>query len=269
MYLLPDEWVIRELTERDYGIDLLVEIFAEVGVDKHQNKTYESTGAVFHIQIKGTASELQPKRNGKFSYSMSKYALSYFENFSTPCFLFLVDVSGPQKKSYFVWIQKYIKEVLDSKRPSWRTDKQDSFVIHVPPQNDVESKREKIQKIASRPRFIQEVVEFREIYFHLKSQLNNASSGKFKINKQSLDHMKLLARQIYNLNIIFKYNNCCIDKSNAEDLLHFVNSLTESSKLKKFADSPHQFNFDLLASSIENLSDVESFIAEHDDDTVY
>lgn len=267
--LIPHHWVIRELTERDYGIDLIVEIFEETGTDSHSNKIFDSTGAVFHIQVKGTDLKLNATSNGTFSYSMSKNALSYAESFSTPFFLFRVDVSTDDAKSYFIWTQRYIKDVLDLHKVSWRTDEQDFFTVNIPPHNEVVNRWEKIEKIASRPKLIQELVEFRENYFHLSNQLSAASNGKLQINDGSLSHMRLKARQIFNLKTIFKYNDCCIDKSCAKELLGFVEALTVSSDNNAFSNPPHHENFELLASSIESISDIESFIAENDSDTVY
>lgn len=267
--LLPEHWVIRELTERDYGIDLIVEVFEEADVDSHGHTTYESTGAVFHIQVKGTNSGLSANSDGNISYSLSKSALTYSESFSAPFLLFRVDVSSPVANSYFVWIQRYIKDVLDLQNPKWRTDSQDSFSIYLPQQNEVTAGLKKIERIASRPKYIQELVEFREYYFHLSSQLSAASIGQFVIDDESLKHMRHLARQIFNLRTIYKYNNCCIDKGCVSDLLDFVESLTISSRNSDFSGSPHQYNFSLLSDSIEGISDIENFIAENDSDTVY
>ena len=127
--LLPDHWVIRELTERDYGIDLMVEIFEKTGEDKYCHDIFDSTGAIIHIQVKGTESKLEPTKDGTFSYQMGKSALSYVENFSTPFLLFRVDISLSPAKAYFIWLQQYIKDILDSERPNWRTDAQESFAV--------------------------------------------------------------------------------------------------------------------------------------------
>lgn len=267
--LLPDHWVIRELTERDYGIDLIVEIFEKNGTDENGHDIYESTGSVFNIQVKGTDSKLKALKNGKFSHPLSKYSLTYCESFSTPFFLFRVDVSDATSGSYFIWIQRYIKDVLDLQKPSWRAATQDSYSIHIPPHNEITKRLKKIEKIASRPKLIQELVEFRGTYTHLINQLSAASNGQFKIDKQSLNHMKNMARQILNLKVIYKYNDCCIDKDCAEDLLGFVEALSVSSKNCDFENSPHKDNFYLLANSIGGISDIEDFIAENDSDTVY
>lgn len=267
--ILPDHWVIRELTERDYGIDLLIEIFEKGGKDKNGYDIYDSTGAIFHAQVKGTSRALNVKEDDNISFSLDKKALFYTERFSTPFLLFRVDVSSDSADSYFLWIQRYVRDVLDSTDPAWRTDTQAKISVNIPKHNDISSNFEKIEKIASRPRLIQETVEFCESYFHLSSQLENAAAGNFVINKDSLAHMVLLARQIRNLQTIFKYNSCSINKSCAEKLLSFVESLTPNSPASVFHNIPHKYNFDLLANSIHGMTDIENFIAEYDEGTVY
>ncbi|RDS85022.1 DUF4365 domain-containing protein [Dyella monticola] len=267
--LLPDYWVIRELTERDYGIDLIVEIFEKIGTNKHGHDVFDSTGAVFHAQVKGTASALEPKKDGNFSFQLDKGALLYAERFSTPFMLFRVDVSSSSAKSYFLWIQRYVKDVLELERPAWRTEAQESFSLDIPPHNEIVSGLKKIEKIASRPRLIEETVEFCESYLHLSSQLDAVSHGQLNVNVASLKGMKLLARQINNLKVIFKYNDCCIDRSCATELLSFVDSLDLTSNPSAFSNFPHRDNFNLLASSLNALASVENFIAENEDDTAY
>lgn len=267
--LLPDHWVIRELTERDYGIDLIVEIFEKTGINEHGHDVFGSTGAVFHAQVKGTASKLEPAQDGQFRFQLNKSAMLYAERFSAPFLLFRVDISTSDAKSYFLWIQRYVRDVLDSERPDWRTQQQDSFSVGIPPHNEIASSFEKIEQIASRPRLIQEIVEFRESYLHLSSQLDAVSHGQFNLDSASLTHMTLLARQIKNLKIIYNYNQCCIDRSCAEQLLSFVSSLNLTSDNSTFSQIPHRDNFDLLASSLEGLTNIESFIAENEDGTVY
>ena len=266
---LPDHWVIRELTERDYGIDLIIEIFEKTGVNQYGHDVFNSTGATFHAQVKGTASALKIKKDGNLSYQFDKETLLYTERFSTPFLLFRVDVSSDDAKSYFLWIQRYIRDVLDSVMPEWRTKEQDSFSVDIPPHNEISSNFEKIERIASRPRLIQETVEFCESYFHLSKQLDAVSRGQFNLDSDSLEHMVLLARQINNLRIIFKYNNCCIDKSCAEALLSFVQSLNLNTGASVFLDIPHRENFDLLAYSLNNFTDIENFLAENDANTIY
>jgi hypothetical protein len=110
----PDHWVVRELSERDYGTDLSIEIFSEVSIDRHGHKIYESSGCNCNIQIKGTNERLELiQADNSYHCSLDKKALLYMERFAIPFLLIRADVSSIAAKSYFVWIQRYIKEVLD------------------------------------------------------------------------------------------------------------------------------------------------------------
>jgi uncharacterized protein YpmS len=57
--VLPDEWIIRELTERDYGVDLYVEIVGE-------NK--KITGELVALQVK-SSTKIKFNKNDQFTYS--------------------------------------------------------------------------------------------------------------------------------------------------------------------------------------------------------
>jgi len=267
--ILPDHWVIRELSERDYGIDLIIEIFEKNDIDKNDHEVFNSTGAVFHAQVKGTSNALNPNNKEEISYSLDKGSLLYTERFNTPFLLFRVDVSSDDADSYFVWIQRYIKDVLDVQEPDWRTSPKKSFTLYIPKHNDISSNFDKIEKIASRPRLIQETVEFIESYFHLSSQLSAAAAEKYNLDNDSLMYMVELARKIYNLQVIFKYNNCCIDKSSAEQLLSFVQSLTLYSAPSEFLNIPYQPNFELLSESLNSFTDIENILAENECNTSY
>lgn len=69
---IPDHWVVRELTERDYGIDLVVEVFEAAGLDKKGHEKFETSGGLFHIQVKGTRDPVKVNKEGyvePFRYS--------------------------------------------------------------------------------------------------------------------------------------------------------------------------------------------------------
>ncbi|KAF0844154.1 uncharacterized protein DUF4365 [Methylovorus glucosotrophus] len=266
--LLPDHWVIRDLTERDYGIDLTVEVFEKNGINIHGD-TYSSTGAMFHIQVKGTASKLKHKRGRYISFPLDKGAIEYASQFNVPFLLFLVDISSQDAKSYFLWIQRYVRDFLDLKSPGWRTGTQNSFSVQIPLHNEISSRYNKIEKIASRPCVIQEMVDFNEIYSNLSRQLNAISIGNLDLNNESLKNLKILAMHIYNLKMIYKYNDCCINKDSAQDLLEFVNSLDLKTEKSTFSKSPHQYHFSLLVNSLYGVTELENFIAENDGETVY
>jgi hypothetical protein len=266
---LPDHWVIRELTERDYGIDLFVEIFEQSGVDAHGHDTYSSTGSVFHAQVKGTNSPVSFRNDGQISFQLSKKAMLYAETFSTPFILLKADLSNDHAESYFLWIQRYIRDVLDCSTPEWRTMEQESFAVGIPPHNKLSSAMAKIEYIAARPRLIQELVEFRESYFHLTSQLDATSTGNHNLDQGAIAQWSLLARHIKNLRVLFQYNSCCISRQSAIDLFNFVNSIHTGYNPNELRSIPHRHNFDLLYNSLEGLNIIEEFIVHSFSGSVY
>lgn len=94
---LSEDWVVRDLSERDYGIDLKLEYFdGEL-----------PTGIIVFLQVKGTSKNIKPQKDivtcGKFPIHTLNYSSLFPEAF------FLVYLSIEEKKPiYFLWLQKYI-----------------------------------------------------------------------------------------------------------------------------------------------------------------
>jgi hypothetical protein len=83
--VLPDEWIIRELTERDYGIDLYLEIVGKDGA---------VTGDLVALQLKSTNS-VKFNDKGLFTYSgIKKSTINYWLGLPVPVFLIVVDLSN-------------------------------------------------------------------------------------------------------------------------------------------------------------------------------
>jgi hypothetical protein len=95
---IPDEWIIRETSEKDYGIDCYIEI-----VDNEELK-----GKLIPIQIKSKEKIPWNKHN---EYSFSKINISttnYWYLFPIPVFVCLVDLH--ERKVYFLSVKKYVRE---------------------------------------------------------------------------------------------------------------------------------------------------------------
>lgn len=259
MAQLPDHWVVRELTERDYGIDLLVEIFAPGLVDAKGKDAYGATGAVFHIQIKGTEKRLRRVNGGTFNYSIQKKSLTYMEKFSTPFFLFRVSVKEPQK-IYFAWIQGYIKEVMDRETPMWRDEGSATAVIRIPPANLLQDSLERLQNFAYEPKFIEELVEFSEIYTDISYRIDAIRDGTHGIDRDVVNDLKNSAYRIRRLDVLLTHNTCCVDKSSVDQLIDYIDELdTHSGRV----DLPRWKNgFDQLATTLHSRSAVEPFVSE-------
>lgn len=111
---LPAEWIIREVTERDYGVDCYVEI---VG----QNK--QVTGNLCSIQLKSSKSiEWSAKttkwgRKATFS-GIKKETVNYWMNLPVPVFLMWAETSTGS--IYFASVENQVRsryeEYLDEKQ---------------------------------------------------------------------------------------------------------------------------------------------------------
>lgn len=87
--LAPKEWIVREVTERDYGIDGYVELCNEDG---------SITGDLMSLQLKGTARKLSWKKSDKldiaFSPRIKSTTANYWLGLPVPVFLFMADLQA-------------------------------------------------------------------------------------------------------------------------------------------------------------------------------
>jgi hypothetical protein len=82
---LPNEWIIRELTERDYGIDLYVELVKKDG---------NVTGDLVAFQVKSTKS-IKFNKNGEFIFGgIKKSTINYWLGLPVPVFLIVVSLDN-------------------------------------------------------------------------------------------------------------------------------------------------------------------------------
>lgn len=81
--VLPNEWIVREVTERDYGIDLYVELV---------RKDKAVTGDMVALQVKSTNS-VRFENSGKYLYSgIKKSTINYWLGLPVPVFVILVNL---------------------------------------------------------------------------------------------------------------------------------------------------------------------------------
>ncbi|MBN2790122.1 MAG: DUF4365 domain-containing protein [Candidatus Delongbacteria bacterium] len=84
---IPNSWIVREISERDYGIDCYIEL-----VDSNN----QVTGELISIQLKGMQSITWTKEN---YYTLSGIKLSttnYWRFFPIPVFICLVDLNSKE-----------------------------------------------------------------------------------------------------------------------------------------------------------------------------
>ena len=97
---IPSEWMIRDITERDYGIDCYIEL---VNADKRL------TGEIAFVQMKTTDKiDWRIKDNGFKFYKVERSTTNYLSGFKIPTYLFLVDLST--KEMFFLSVKEYILE---------------------------------------------------------------------------------------------------------------------------------------------------------------
>lgn len=109
---LPRQWEYRDVTGRDYGIDMELEIFEEKN----------ATGQVLLFQIKGTEKGIV-FQDGLASFDVPTKTLIYSERFVTPFILAVCPINNENQIFYYIWIQEYVKSVLDFDNPDWRNNK--------------------------------------------------------------------------------------------------------------------------------------------------
>jgi hypothetical protein len=258
---LPHHWVVRELTERDYGIDLMVEIFVPGFKDANGKDAFASTGSVFHIQIKGTEEAIKPVRAGTINYCIDKKSLSYVEKFGIPFFLFRVSVSDPQG-IYFLWIQRYIKDVMDRESPMWREDKEDSITVRIPPENKLPDAIDKIEGIGFRPKYLEELAEFCEIYGDIGSRIGAIRAGNHVVNEGVISDLKNRAVRARRLDVLLARNECCINRQSFDALIQYIILLDTTEG--RSTEPPEEHNFKMLAQSMSGMDMVENIVLEND-----
>lgn len=99
---VPDEWIIRDITERDYGIDCYLEI---VGNDQRL------TGELVSIQIKGI-NKINWNEDNQYKFGKIEISTTnYWYLFSVPVFICIVDLTT--EEVFYLAVKKYIRENFD------------------------------------------------------------------------------------------------------------------------------------------------------------
>jgi len=202
----PRNWEHREITGRDYGIDILIEIF-ESGMPK---------GNIISIQLKGTESDFTKKLYIDFPVS----TLRYSEIFQSPVILMVCQINDPKNRVYFLWLQEYINVVLNFDNPNWRKNKS-TVRLFVPPKNIVLNSIPRIEFIAEQPQRLRDFCQLARICSDLEYELEDflildnfqedddlMDISSYKKNREEVD--KILRsiedklREVLDLNSILK-----------------------------------------------------------------
>jgi len=157
----PSQWEHRELTGRDYGIDIIIEIF-DNGC---------ATGKTLSLQIKGTREKINNLiRELKFDIPVR--TLKYSEMFISPVILVVCPVDEKNNKFYYLWLQEYIGVVLNNDNPEWRKNRC-SVRASIPIENCMPGDENKLEFVSNYPRRIFEWCQFARICEDMKYPLND------------------------------------------------------------------------------------------------
>lgn len=119
--VIPDNWIVRELTEKDYGIDCYLEIVSDQD---------EVTGELTLIQLKSKLNGIPWTKNDYYTLTGVKVSTTnYWRNLAVPVFIFLTDIKN--KKVYFKSVDKEIKrsyqDYLGQEKFNYQINKIDEF----------------------------------------------------------------------------------------------------------------------------------------------
>lgn len=117
---IPNNWIIRDITERDYGIDCYLELV---------NDNDELSGELALIQLKSKQSILWTKKD---TYTLSGINIStsnYWYKFPVPVFIFLVDLEDEKVyfKSVGYSIKRNFSDFVKQKSFSYSFKRSDEF----------------------------------------------------------------------------------------------------------------------------------------------
>lgn len=161
---LNENWLVRNLDERDYGIDLQLERF---DID-------EATGDFIFVQVKGTDNAFgSDVQLSNFPVDTINYSLM----FDVPFFLF--HTSNASKKTKFVWLQKYSETKLVKTTPNWTN--QGSVTINFPEENDLQENDKKITEIIKKDKRRKIGVKFLACYESLKLHSRSVVNGEVDV----------------------------------------------------------------------------------------
>ncbi|MCJ7933433.1 MAG: hypothetical protein MUW56_07310 [Chryseobacterium sp.] len=181
--------------------------------------------------------------------------------------IFLLKVSTfTEGEIYFVWLQRYISDVLDVEDPSWRSSKKDKILIKIPKHNKLSDKINKIIRIASKIKYVEELAEFLERINKINYDIKSGAI----IDEKVCDSNIASLRRIKRLKTLLKYNNSSISSTSVDNLInHVIDIKTRNDDFEDLLNDEDNFNFNQLYKEITNLQFVENFEAENHFDTSY
>lgn len=127
---IPDEWIVRNVTERDYGIDCYIEI-SENGF---------MTGKLLSVQIKGSA-DIIPRNGNTVYYGVSSSEFNYWYSLPVPVLFVYVDLSTDEvfycnikqyvRSHYDFFTEQQLKNITIPNSDKLRKDTSEQLIMHL------------------------------------------------------------------------------------------------------------------------------------------
>ena len=169
--LAPKEWIVREVSERDYGIDAYIELVSNGG---------QVTGQLMSVQLKGMqeikwGSAVGGSRVAR-SPSVKTTTAAYWLGLPVPVFLFVADLSSGN--IHFAAVKEDIRRQFD------KLDSQQTISLKLAERFDLKSKRglEQLRWLYARER------QHEQFTFHVTNLISQVNVfGEFIQENQNRD----------------------------------------------------------------------------------
>lgn len=145
--IVPDNWVIREYNNPDYGIDLSVELFDENHITKGEHILFQVKGTkrldiiTRKVFSRKNVEKSYEKNNEEYieteviRYVIDVDLLATVERMggAVPVLLSVVDIN--EKEAYFICLNDYIEKVLVPENPNFYS--QEKVTVYIPIENKI------------------------------------------------------------------------------------------------------------------------------------
>lgn len=163
---LDENWLVRNLDERDYGIDLQLEYFNEDN----------PTGYFTFIQLKGTTKSFEDKDENRLQFPIK--TIEYALLFDVPFFVFYTSIVDNVTR--FIWLQKYYEIELESQWKTWK--EKDTIQLIFKKENDLNENIDHLISILRKDKIRKKGLKFLENYEFLKFHSDNVLNyEQFKV----------------------------------------------------------------------------------------
>jgi hypothetical protein len=235
------DWLIRNMDERDYGIDLMFEVF---------NSRFP-TGRIAFVQSKGTEDAFQRGPDNcvvlnNFPVKTIEYAL----RLSAPFFVFYTSLESSE--TVFAWIQRYALTKLGATTPNWR--EQESATLYFPDENNLRNGHVKIETILHSEQLTSQTVEVLRNTRWLRKYVGSILSGQHAVAKAALESLAAIT----GCNAVVE---SVLNTPGSLDLAQIKSSLSEILDLNRISEA----NTTILAEIDAQIEEFEDAILDKPD----